>query len=163
MKRLETLFATVAGVALFAMMALTFADVVGRKLFDNSLLGAVELTEIFMLLMIFFALPLASIANEHIVFDLFDRVLPATALRLQKALSHGLTALIFGGASVIVWQRAMRTVEMGDETSRLGIKLGPFHYLIAVMLAVTALVHLWQAWREARGGQPAAPAQDLRA
>ena len=48
MKRIESLFATVAALALFAMMALTFADVVGRKFFDNSLTGAVELTEIFM-------------------------------------------------------------------------------------------------------------------
>jgi len=63
MKRLESFFATVSGIALFAMMALTFADVIGRKFVGNSLPGAVELTEIFMVLMIYFALPLASIAG----------------------------------------------------------------------------------------------------
>ena len=62
MKRLEPLFAAVSALALFAMMVLTFADVIGRKFFDNSLPGAVELTEIFMTLMIYFALPLASLA-----------------------------------------------------------------------------------------------------
>ena len=81
MKRLESLFATVAALALFGMMALTFADVIGRKFFDNSLTGAVELTEIFMMLMIFFALPLASLAGEHIAFDLLDRSLPSVVLR----------------------------------------------------------------------------------
>ncbi len=100
MKRLQVLFGLVAATALFAMMALTFADVVGRKFFDHSLPGAVELTEIFMMLMIFFALPLASIAGEHIVFDLLDRVLPARVLQWQKLLSHGLTALIFGRCRV---------------------------------------------------------------
>lgn len=150
MKRLQSLFGGVAAVALFAMMALTFADVVGRKFFDHSLPGAVELTEIFMVLMIFFALPLASIAGEHIVFDLLDRVLPARLLRWQKLLSHGLTALVFCGAAWVVTQRAARTLDYGDITSRLEISLWPFHYLVALMLAVTAAAHALLAWRGLR-------------
>ena len=38
-----------AAAALFAMMTLTFVDVVGRKFFDNSIIGSVELTELMML------------------------------------------------------------------------------------------------------------------
>jgi TRAP-type C4-dicarboxylate transport system permease small subunit len=132
------------------MMVLTFADVIGRKFFDNSLPGAVELTEIFMTLMIYFALPLASMAGEHIIFDLLDRSLPASVLRWQKTMSHGVTALIMAGAAWVVSQRAARTMEFGDITSVLAIRLGPFHYLIAVMLLVTALAHAWLAWRNAR-------------
>lgn len=149
MKRLESFLATVAGIALFAMMALTFADVIGRKFLGNSLPGAVELTEIFMVLMIYFALPLASMAGEHIVFDLLDRTLPRELLRWQKALSHGLTALIFFGAAWVVAQRAARSLEYGDTTATLQISLWPFHYLIAAMLVITALVHAWLTWREA--------------
>jgi TRAP-type C4-dicarboxylate transport system permease small subunit len=156
MKRLQSLFGGVAAIALFAMMALTFADVVGRKFFDNSLPGAVELTEIFMMLMIFFALPLASMAGEHIVFDLLDRVLPARVLQWQKMLSHGLTALIFGGAAWVVAQRAARTMEYGDITSRLEIGLWPFHGMVAVMLAVTAAVHAGLAWGSSRGKESSA-------
>ncbi len=150
MKRLDALFATVAAISLFAMMVLTFADVIGRKFVGNSLPGAVELTEIFMVLMIYFALPLASIASEHIVFDLLDRALPATFLRWQKTLSHGLTALIFFGAAWVVMLRAARSMEYGDMTATLEISLWPFHYLVALMLAVTALVHTWLTWRDAR-------------
>jgi TRAP-type C4-dicarboxylate transport system permease small subunit len=151
MKRPESLLGSVAALALFAMMLLTFADVIGRKFFGNSLSGAVELTELFMLTMIFFALPLASLAGEHIVFDLLDRLLPAAVLRWQKLLSHGITALVFGGAAWIVLQRAHRTSEMGDTTSSLEIRLAPFHYMVAVLLAVTTLVHAWLAWRAAAG------------
>ncbi len=155
MKRIETLFATVASLALFTMMILTFADVVGRKFFDHSLTGAVELTELFMSLMIYFALPLASLAGEHIVFDLLDRMLPRTVLQWQKTISHGLTAAILIGAAWIVWQRARRTMEFGDMTATLEIKLWPFQSLIALMLMVTGIVHVVQALRAARGeGQP---------
>ena len=63
MQRLQSLVSTVAALALFAMMVLTFADVVGRKLLGDSIPGAVELTELCMLVMIFMALPLASIVG----------------------------------------------------------------------------------------------------
>jgi hypothetical protein len=43
------------GGALFAMMLLTFADVFSRKFLGNSITGAVELTELLMLVMIFCA------------------------------------------------------------------------------------------------------------
>lgn len=150
MKRLESLLSTVAALALFAMMALTFADVIGRKFFAHSLTGAVELTELFMTTMIYMALPLASLAGEHIVFDLLDRVIPAALLRWQKTLSEALTAAIMLGASWVVMQRAARTLDYGDVTATLGIRLGPFHYLIALMLLLTAAVHSWRAWRAAR-------------
>ena len=156
MKRLPSLFAVVAACALFAMMLLTFADVFSRKFLGNSITGAVELTELFMLVMIFFALPLASLASEHIVFDLLDRVLPAAVLRWQQTLAHVVAALAFGGGAWIVLQRAQRTAEFGDFTSSLEIRLAPFHYLVSVMLALTALAHAWLAWRRRdAGGDPA--------
>lgn len=151
MKRLTSLFTGVSAAALFAMMLLTAADVFARKFLPNSITGAVELTELLMMVMIFFALPLASIAGEHIVFDLLDRVVPAAMLRWQHRLSHALTALVFGGAAWLVWTRAVRTLGQGDQTSALEIKLAPYHFLAAVMLALTALMHAWLAHKAISG------------
>jgi TRAP-type C4-dicarboxylate transport system permease small subunit len=147
MKRFESLVAGVAALALFAMMLLTFVDVIGRKLFGHSIPGAVELTELGMLVMIFMALPLASLVSEHITFDLLDRVLPARIRFLQQSLANALTGCVFGGAAWLVWRRSGRTYEMGDITSRLEIPLGPFHRMIALMLLVTAVAHVVVAWR----------------
>jgi TRAP-type C4-dicarboxylate transport system permease small subunit len=132
------------------MMLLTFADVVGRKLLGDSIVGAVELTELAMLVMIFLALPLASLANEHIVFDLTDRYLPPRLLHLQMALAHLVSACVFSGAAWLVWVKSGRTYDMGDVTARLEIGLGPFHRLVAVMLLLTALIHLALIVREWR-------------
>ncbi|MBX3636935.1 MAG: TRAP transporter small permease [Rubrivivax sp.] len=147
MRRLTTLLTGIAGIALFAMMVLTFADVFARKFLPNSIRGAVEVTELLMLVMIYVAMPLVSRAGEHIVFDLLDRVLPAAVLRWQQRLSHLLVALLFGGAGWLVWQRAERTASLGDITSALEIRLAPFHYVAAAMLALSALMHLWLSWR----------------
>jgi TRAP-type C4-dicarboxylate transport system permease small subunit len=154
MKRIPSLLAGVAALALFAMMLLTAADVFSRKFLGNSITGAVELTELAMLLMIFCALPLASLAGEHIVFDLFDRLLPATLVRWQQALANLVTALVFGGAAWIVWLRALRTADMGDTTATLVIRVAPFQQAVAVLLVVTALAHLALAWRHGRGAGP---------
>ena len=150
MKRLTSAVSIVAAASLFAMMMLTFADVIGRKLLGNSIVGAVELTELCMLVMIFMALPLASLAGEHIVFDLLDRYLPARVLHLQMALAHAVSAVIFGGAAWLVWVRSVRTFSMGDVTARLEIGLGPFHQMVAAMLLITALVHVALIVREWR-------------
>ena len=163
MKKLSTLLTGIAGTALFAMMVLTFADVFARKFLPNAIRGAVELTELLMLVMIFVALPLVSLASEHIVFDLFDRVLPAAWLRWQKRCAHALAALLFGGAAWLVWQRALRTASVGDMTSALEIKLAPFHFVAAAMLACTTLAHLWLAWRGDGGDTEAGPAHGVHA
>jgi TRAP-type C4-dicarboxylate transport system permease small subunit len=147
MRRLTTLLTGIAGIALFAMMVLTFADVFARKFLPNSIRGAVEVTELLMLVMIYVAMPLVSRAGEHIVFDLLDRVLPAALLRWQQRLSHLLVAGLFGAAGWLVWERAERTASLGDITSALEIRLAPFHYLAAVMLVLSALMHLWLSWR----------------
>ena len=142
MKHFNLLLGAVAGLALFVMMWLTVFDVIGRKYFDHSITGAVELTEIAMMITIFFALPLTSLAGEHIVFDLIDRFVPAWFTRWQASLANLVTAAVFGGSAWIVFGRAARTVQYGDTTAQLAIPMGPFHYMIAAMLAVTAAMHL---------------------
>lgn len=136
--------------ALFAMMLLTFADVFSRKFLGNSITGAVELTELGMLMMIFCALPLASMASEHVVFDLFDRLLPASWVQAQEAVANLLTALIFTGAAWIIWLRALRTADMGDTTATLVIRLAPFQQAVAVLVLLAAVAHALLAWRGLR-------------
>ncbi|MEY2783365.1 MAG: hypothetical protein RLZZ134_1424, partial [Pseudomonadota bacterium] len=75
-KSLEILVSTLAGLALMAIMVLTFLDVTGRKLLSHSITGSLELTELLMVVVIFGALPLVSLKGEHVVFDSLDPVLP---------------------------------------------------------------------------------------
>ena len=155
MRALERVLGYVAAASLFAMMALTLADVVGRKFFDNSIIGSFELTELLMLVLIFIALPLTSLRGEHVVFDLLDRAMSPAARVWQHRLSNGLCAAMLLGAAWLVWQRAQRTVEFGDNTAQLKIELAPFHFMVALMLALTAVMHVYLIARAAPARAPA--------
>ena len=71
-KLIEKTCGLLAAGALFAIMALTFFDVGGRKILSDSIPGSLELTELLMVVVIFAALPLVSLRGEHIVFDSLD-------------------------------------------------------------------------------------------
>ena len=85
-KLLVTLCGLLAAVALFAIMGLTFVDVLGRKFLGGSVPGSLELTELLMVVVIFTSLPLVALSGEHVVFDSLDRWLPPWLLHLQRAL-----------------------------------------------------------------------------
>ncbi len=143
--RLRFALGTLAGVALFAMMTLTFLDVIGRKVFNHSIIGSVELTELLMLALIFCAMPVVSLAGGHVIFDLLDAVLPERIKRWQASVANLICTFLLAVAGWFVLNRAMRTHEMGDITAQLAIPLAPFHYSAAILLMLCAVMHLYLA------------------
>lgn len=141
MNAFKKLLGAGAAVALFLMMLLTFADVVGRKLLNASITGNVELTELCMLGTIFIAMPLVSLAGEHVIFDLLDPMLPALLQRWQRVISNVFCALLVLGGSWLIHHRAARVFEDGDTTAQLQIPTGPFIQAASVMLLCTAIMH----------------------
>jgi TRAP-type C4-dicarboxylate transport system permease small subunit len=143
--RAGNLLGLLAAAALFAMMTLTFFDVVGRKFLGGSIIGSVELTELMMLALIYTALPLASLAGEHVVFDLLDFLLPDGVKRWQSLIANLVCAVLLAGAAWFVFERARRTQSMGDTTAQLQIPISPFQFAAACLLLLCALTHLYLA------------------
>lgn len=140
-KLLELLCGLLSGAALFAIMALTFADVLGRKLAGNSITGSLELTELLMVVVIFGALPLVSERGEHVEFDSLDPYLPAWLRKLQGVFVHLLCAAVLLGLSWLMWGTAGQFMETQETTAQLKILKAPFLYGMAVLCAATGVVH----------------------
>jgi TRAP-type C4-dicarboxylate transport system permease small subunit len=132
-----------SGGALFAIMALTFLDVAGRKLLDNSIPGSLELTELLMVIVIFAALPLVSLRGEHVLFDSFDASIPPRLLTLQKALIHLLVAAALLGLGWLMWKTGGDFLQTGETTAQLKLSKAPFIYGMAVLCTIAGLVHLY--------------------
>jgi TRAP-type C4-dicarboxylate transport system permease small subunit len=131
-----------AAVLLFGLMMLTTADVIGRYIFNWPLRGAFEVTELLLLTLIFAGLPLASRADEHVTLDFIDMLLGSRGrLRLRRAVDLFCGLLILGLA-YRVWIKAGKIAGYGDTTEVLRLPVGPFVYFMAIMVAVTGIVHL---------------------
>jgi TRAP-type transport system small permease protein len=140
-KLLETTCGLLSGTALFAIMALTFFDVGGRKLLSQSIPGSLELTELLMVVVIFGALPLVSQRGEHVVFDSLDSYLPASVRRFQGILVHALIGVALIGLGYLMFKTGQQFAINGDNTAQLKIDKAPFLYGMGVLSAITGLVH----------------------
>jgi TRAP-type transport system small permease protein len=141
-KLLDALCGLLAGLALFAIMALTAVDVAGRKLLSQSLPGSLELTEILMVVVIFAGMPLVSLHGEHVVFDSLDPWIPRAVRRVQGLLVDAFCVVALLGMAWVMWTKAGQMAEYGDTTAQLKITLGPFVYAMSLLCALTALVHV---------------------
>ncbi len=130
-----------AALALFGIMVLTFVDVGGRKFLNHSVPGGLEITEMLMVIVIFGALPLVSWRSEHVVFDSIDRWVPLRLQALQARIVHAVCAGLFLLMAWLLTQRAARFTEYGEVTVHLQLPMGPVALVMAVLLALTALVH----------------------
>ena len=143
-RRADAVLGIAASALLFAMMCLTFVDVVARYLFNSPIRGGFEMTELTLLVLIFAGLPLVSHGDEHVTMDFIDRMLPARAVDLLVRAVHALVAAMF---FFLTWQmliKAGRISAYGDTTDVLRVTVGPFVYFMAAMIALTGLVHVFK-------------------
>ncbi|MDR7149260.1 TRAP-type C4-dicarboxylate transport system permease small subunit [Hydrogenophaga palleronii] len=135
-----------ASMALFAIMWLTLIDVSGRKFLSNSVPGALEITEILMVIVIFGALPLVSWRNEHVTFDSFDAFIPDWLKNIQARLVDLLCGAVFAFLGYLMVTRGDRFQEYGDTTAYLLLPVAPVAYLMAALLFLTAATHFVRAF-----------------
>ena len=146
-KLLELLCGLLSGIALFAIMALTFFDVLGRKFLSESIPGSLELTELLMVVVIFAGLPLVSARGEHVEFDSLDALLPPRVRKVQAVCVHLLCAALLHGHGGLMLKTGGAFHDTGETTAQLGILKAPFIHAMGVLSALAGIVHLLRAWR----------------
>lgn len=157
--RIDAALGAAAGVLLLAMMLLTFADVLGRYLFNAPIRGAFELTELALLALVFAGLPLVSTADEHVTMDFVDKLLPPAARTLLKRLVHLVCAAAILGLGWLVWLKAGKVAEYGDTTDVLRVPVAPFVWFMAAAVWATGLVHVYKGLFDPEGRASDAPSE----
>lgn len=135
-RRLFYAMAVASVVVMLAMMLLTAADVVARYVFNSPIKGAFELTEIGLALLVFLAMPLTTVSNEHVTVDLLK--LPSRGA-LSKALLILSVVIVAGTFAMMaweVWEHAVKLEKRGTVTNSLSIPL----YLVAGVVATACAI-----------------------
>src|SRR5262245_28066889 len=131
-----------SAILLSCLLLLPTAAVVGRYIFNWPLRGAFETTELLLLTLIFAGLPLASRADEHVTLDFIDMALSDRGRLLLRRVVDLVSGLLFLGLAYRVWIKAGKIAGYGDTTEVLRLPVGPFVYFMAIMVALTGIVHL---------------------
>ena len=132
----------IASVFLFLMMCLTITDVVLRKLYSQSILGTVEVTEFMLLIVIFFALAQTEVLNGHVKVDL---VMSRFAPRIRAVVDLITQFTCFVLSVMITWSTLVYSGRMkaaGEVSQDLWIPIYPFVYVVAVGCAALAFTLL---------------------
>ena len=129
----------IAASVLFAMMVLTCVDVVGRYFFSRPVLGATELTEIGLALVIFSAMPIISWRGGHIVVDLIDGFVSPWLLKVFTWVSTIVVVSSFYFVAFRIYELGARDLKRGIKTDFLHIPTGLVVQSIAVLSWITAM------------------------
>ena len=140
--RVALWLARCAAVILAVMAAITFADVIGRYVFNRPLTFTLELTELAMGLIVFLSVGLVTHRKEHVSVDFVTlRMTP----KLRAAVDIFINLVSFGYLVVVVWRLGEKTWSLytvGDMTPTYFILLWPFGLImtIASLLFLTSTV-----------------------
>ncbi|MGH8741850.1 MAG: TRAP transporter small permease [Burkholderiales bacterium] len=148
--RVLRLLALGGGVALLGLMGLIAFDVVMRYVLRLPFLGAYEMTELAMALIVFLGLPYCAATGGHVAVDVFGGLLDRPGMRWMNAALHLAGAAL---TAVMAWQAVIYAIdsnERGEATNMLRIELFPFQLVGAASLALFSAVLLVQAWRTIR-------------
>jgi TRAP-type transport system small permease protein len=155
-RAVEGVASWVGALALLAMMALTFLDVIARYLFAAPIYGVVEMIQFLLALMVFVGLALVNARNEHIVVELFSTAL---ARRWPRIFQAGVAVLSILGMGLMVWglwRASLHAAARGTVSVVLEIPLTWVIGTMAVLAAVGLILMVLAAHGAAsrHGGAP---------
>lgn len=132
-------------------MGLIIFDVVMRYVLRIPFLGAYEISEVAMALIVFLALPYCAAIGGHVSVDLLSPWLDRPGARWTNVLVHlagaGLTALM----GIFAAHSARDSLARGEGTNMLAVPIWPFELVTSVSMLLFSVVLLIHAWRAASG------------
>jgi len=129
-----------AAFVLFALMTMTFFDVLLRSIFNNPIESATEMTRFFMAIIVFASLPIVSWKGSHIIVDLMDPLFNRVMARIRDIVIDLSCGILLFWPAKRVWELAERSRDFGDVTEYLGFPQYIIGWFIAFFTFATAVV-----------------------
>ncbi len=136
--RLISLSNFVGAIGLIFEVAVILTDVIGR-FFGAPLLGARDLSEMTMALVVFGGMATADKLGAHIAVDIFENSFPSWLNRLADFISALAGAAIFAGIAWTVYESSKLSQMLHLATNVIGLPKAWFQWALCVFSLVTAL------------------------
>ncbi|WP_415845192.1 TRAP transporter small permease [Stutzerimonas zhaodongensis] len=148
---LSRLLALIGGLLLVAMTLMATYSIAMRAVFDEPLLGDVELVQMGCGIAIVFFLPLCQLRRGNVIVDVFTMNAPQRVCNSLDGLGGLLMAL---ASALLAWRSAIGTTDAfgtGEESIIMGLPIWWSMAAFAPGFALLALVALYTAWQDFRG------------
>jgi TRAP-type C4-dicarboxylate transport system permease small subunit len=124
------------------MICVTVVDVGGRYLFNAPILGAFEITQFLVLVIVFSFLGYAQAKKSHVTVDLFFERFPPKAKTVISIFNYFVGIFIF---LIIAWmgfEKAVESFRTGEKPLNLGIPNFPFVFFLSFGAAIVCVEFL---------------------
>jgi TRAP-type C4-dicarboxylate transport system permease small subunit len=126
------IFGFLGAVTMIGLVLMTVVDVFLRYFFRAPILGSFELTELFLVVMVFFAIPWAAIKKANVRVDLLVSRLPA---RTRAAFDSVTCFMSLGITALCTWYTVPQVIyiwRLYSVSDMLKIPIYPFYIAVAV-------------------------------
>jgi TRAP-type C4-dicarboxylate transport system permease small subunit len=157
-ERLLNWLTVLSGTALAAMVLLVVADVLRANLLRRPIIGAIDLVQALLALIVFLGLPRVIFEEGNITVDVIDHFVGKRAVDVLRA-SGGLFA--FAYLVLLLWHMvtpALDTLRFGDISPDLKIPIFLIWIPVLLGMAASAVAALVVSYRRLRGSDGAGKA-----
>ncbi|HSW56868.1 MAG TPA: TRAP transporter small permease [Dehalococcoidales bacterium] len=133
---------SIAAAITFFMMAITFADVIGRGIFNTPVAGTLELTEYGMGVMVAFGIAYCAFRKGHIQVDIITLFVPRKVRHVMDMVAYLCSAAFFAVITWQTWLHVWGTHKDGLTSAVLLIPTWPFVLLVTIGAAILVLVFI---------------------
>lgn len=137
----------VGGFAVFTLMLLTVSDALLRSFANRPILGANDLVQVILVVVVACAVPLCIAGGRAIAIEFLVARLP---IRIGKPVGQAMSviaAVALGYLAWRCWVNAGEAARFGETTMLLQIPFGPFYLALAISFAVSAALFVYFALR----------------
>lgn len=146
----EKALSVLLALAMFALMTVTFIDVVGRYLLARPVPGSIEIVQVLMAGVIAAGLPLVTHSRKHISIGLLAIFFRGRGRWLLDALIMAGTVAVLAFLAQRLWQQAVALHRSHMGTAFLDIPIAPVALVLSAMIAFTGLIEAVQLIRHLR-------------
>ena len=139
MRRFNKAMAFISGAVLVGVLTMTVIDIIGRSGFSRPFPGTVELTSMFLTVIVFLAVAHSEDMGDHITIDLIYERLGKRGKLFLDLFSDLLTIAVLALLSYQLYQFALRNLSSGAETPVLDWPMWPFVFVAAFGAALYTL------------------------
>ena len=131
--------------AIFTIMAILVVDIILRNFFKSAILGAAEMVEMGMVLIVFCGFAHTQVEKGHVNVTIVTNLLPAKARYCLECLVMLFTTVLSYLVTVSSFKTAAKFYAEKAATAVLNISSTPFACVMAVAMAVFTLTLFFEA------------------